>query len=240
MSAQQVNRPIIRLYGLVVLLFALLIAFTSRWTIFEASSLRDNALNKRAVLEQQHIDRGPIVAADGTVLAHSLRRAEGDLRTQLPDREPVREHHRLLLHEPRQHGRRALPLERAQRPDRHRRPVDPRPAAGPQTARAEGRDLAGPEGAARRRRGARRTPGRRRRAGTAQRRGHRDGLLAQLQPEPAQNERRLRAARPRQLRAADQPRHPVRLRARLDLQGRDRDGGDRQREVHAGIDGLGT
>ena len=71
------NRPIIRLFGLVVLLFALLIAFTSRWTIFEASSLRDNSLNKRAVLEQQHIDRGPIVAADGTVLAHSLRRAEG-------------------------------------------------------------------------------------------------------------------------------------------------------------------
>jgi penicillin-binding protein A len=72
-----VNRPIIRLFGLVVLLFALLLAFTSRWTIFEAASLRDNSLNKRAVLEQQHIDRGPIVAADGTVLAHSLRRAEG-------------------------------------------------------------------------------------------------------------------------------------------------------------------
>jgi peptidoglycan glycosyltransferase len=71
------NRPIVRLYGLVVVLFALLVGFTSRWTIFEASSLRDNALNKRQVLEQQHIDRGPIVAADGTVLARSRRRAEG-------------------------------------------------------------------------------------------------------------------------------------------------------------------
>ena len=30
------NRPIVRLYGLVVVLFALLVAFTSRWTIFEA------------------------------------------------------------------------------------------------------------------------------------------------------------------------------------------------------------
>ncbi len=78
------NRPIIRLFGLVVLLFALLIAFTSRWTIFEASSLRDNSLNKRAVLEQQHIDRGPIVAADGTVLAHSLRRAEGIYERSYP------------------------------------------------------------------------------------------------------------------------------------------------------------
>jgi penicillin-binding protein A len=78
------NRPIVRLYGLVVLLFALLVAFTSRWTIFEASSLRDNSLNKRAVLEQQHIDRGPIVAADGTVLARSVRRAEGTYERTYP------------------------------------------------------------------------------------------------------------------------------------------------------------
>jgi penicillin-binding protein A len=72
-----VNRPIVRLYGLVVVLFALLVAFTSRWTIFEASSLRDNPLNRRAILEQQRIDRGPIVAADGTVLARSRRGTEG-------------------------------------------------------------------------------------------------------------------------------------------------------------------
>ena len=71
------NRPIIRLYGLVAILFALLVAFTSRWTVFEASSLRENKLNARMVLEQQRIDRGPIVAADGTVLARSVPRAEG-------------------------------------------------------------------------------------------------------------------------------------------------------------------
>jgi penicillin-binding protein A len=68
-----VNRPIVRLYGLVVLLFALLVAFTSRWTIFEASSLRSNPLNKRALLQQERIARGRILAADGTVLAHSVR-----------------------------------------------------------------------------------------------------------------------------------------------------------------------
>jgi penicillin-binding protein A len=72
-----VNRPILRLYGLVVVLFALLVAFTSRWTIFEASSLRENRLNRRGLLEQQRIDRGPIVAADGTVLARSRRGREG-------------------------------------------------------------------------------------------------------------------------------------------------------------------
>ena len=67
------NRPIIRLYGLVVVLFGLLVAFTSRWTIFEASSLRANPLNARALLEQERIARGPILAADGTVLARSRR-----------------------------------------------------------------------------------------------------------------------------------------------------------------------
>jgi peptidoglycan glycosyltransferase len=72
-----VNRPIVRLFGLVVLLFALLVAFTSRWTIFEASALRENKLNARSLLEQQRVDRGEIVAADGTVLARSVKREEG-------------------------------------------------------------------------------------------------------------------------------------------------------------------
>lgn len=71
------NRPIVRVYGLVVLLFALLVGFTSRWSIFEASSLRANALNKRSLLEQQRIDRGRIVAADGSLLARSVRTREG-------------------------------------------------------------------------------------------------------------------------------------------------------------------
>jgi peptidoglycan glycosyltransferase len=72
-----VNRPIVRLYGLVAALFALLIAFTSRWTIFEAASLRDNTLNKRTLLEQERIERGPILADDGAVLARSVRGPEG-------------------------------------------------------------------------------------------------------------------------------------------------------------------
>ena len=67
------NQPIIRLFGLVVVMFALLVGFTSRWTIFEATSLRSNPLNARALLQQQRIERGPIVAADGTVLARSVR-----------------------------------------------------------------------------------------------------------------------------------------------------------------------
>jgi peptidoglycan glycosyltransferase len=72
-----VNRPILRLFGLVGLLFALLVAFTSRWTVFEASSLRENPLNKRMLLEQERIERGEITAADGAVLARSVRGGEG-------------------------------------------------------------------------------------------------------------------------------------------------------------------
>jgi penicillin-binding protein A len=78
------NRPILRVYALVVLLFALLVAFTSRWTIFEATSLRENPLNARTLLEQQRIHRGVIAAADGTVLARSVRRAEDTYERTYP------------------------------------------------------------------------------------------------------------------------------------------------------------
>lgn len=78
------NAPIVRLFGLVVVLFALLVAFTSRWTVFEAASLRDNPLNARALLQSEHVARGPIVAADGTVLARSVRRAEGAYERTYP------------------------------------------------------------------------------------------------------------------------------------------------------------
>ncbi|MEA2313873.1 MAG: penicillin-binding protein [Solirubrobacteraceae bacterium] len=81
------NTPIIRLFGLVVLLFALLVGFTSRWTIFEASSLRDNPLNARTLLEQQRIERGPILAADGTAVALSVRGSEGTYRRTYPSGE---------------------------------------------------------------------------------------------------------------------------------------------------------
>jgi penicillin-binding protein A len=84
------NQPIVRLFGLVVALFALLLAFTSRWTIFEAASLRNNPLNARALLEQQRIYRGRILAATGSVLARSVRgsaSSEGAYERTYPTRE---------------------------------------------------------------------------------------------------------------------------------------------------------
>ena len=83
-EAAAVNRPILRLYGLVALMFVLLVAFTSRWTVFEAASLRKNPLNARRVLEQERIQRGSILAADGSVLARSLRGAEGAYERTYP------------------------------------------------------------------------------------------------------------------------------------------------------------
>ncbi|MBV8999533.1 MAG: hypothetical protein JO304_10755, partial [Solirubrobacterales bacterium] len=64
--------PIVRLFGVVVLLFALLVVFTSRWTVFQATSLNNNPLNVRTLLDELQIKRGRIVADDGTVLARSV------------------------------------------------------------------------------------------------------------------------------------------------------------------------
>jgi penicillin-binding protein A len=67
-----VSGPIVRLFGVIVLLFALLVFFTSRWTVFEASSLNNNPLNVRTLLDELQIKRGRILADDGTVLAKSV------------------------------------------------------------------------------------------------------------------------------------------------------------------------
>jgi penicillin-binding protein A len=66
------NGAIVKLFGLVVLLFALLIAWTSRWTVFEATALDNNKLNKRTLVDDLRIKRGRILADDGTVLARSV------------------------------------------------------------------------------------------------------------------------------------------------------------------------
>lgn len=67
------NRPISHLFALFIVLFAVLIGFTSRWTVFEAQELKDNPLNRRELLEELMIDRGQILAANGDVLAKSVR-----------------------------------------------------------------------------------------------------------------------------------------------------------------------
>ena len=75
------NRQIIQLFGLFALLFGLLVAFTSRWTVIEAESLADNPNNRRPLIEEQRIPRGLILASDGrTVIARSRGRGRGQNR----------------------------------------------------------------------------------------------------------------------------------------------------------------
>jgi len=79
-----VSVPIMRLFGVIVLLFALLVAWTSRWTVFDAKALRDNALNARPLIAQLHVRRGAILAGDGTVLARSVRGPRGTYGRSYP------------------------------------------------------------------------------------------------------------------------------------------------------------
>jgi peptidoglycan glycosyltransferase len=75
-----VNRQIVKLFGFIVALFAILIGFTSYWSVFDAEALKDKEANKRPLLEQQQIRRGRILAADGTVIARSVAKGQGDAR----------------------------------------------------------------------------------------------------------------------------------------------------------------
>jgi peptidoglycan glycosyltransferase len=70
------NAPIARLFVVVVVLFAVLVGFTSRWTVFDAHALRDNPKNHRQLIEEQQIHRGLIRAGDDTVLARSLKQPD--------------------------------------------------------------------------------------------------------------------------------------------------------------------
>jgi penicillin-binding protein A len=71
------SSPIIRLFGLFMLLFALLVGWTSRWTVLDASSLNNNVLNRRPLIDELRIKRGRILAADGSVLAKSVPQPGG-------------------------------------------------------------------------------------------------------------------------------------------------------------------
>ena len=71
------NRQIVKLFGFTVILFAVLIGFTSYWAVFDAKALKEKDANKRPLLEQQQIRRGRILAADGTVIARSVPKGHG-------------------------------------------------------------------------------------------------------------------------------------------------------------------
>jgi penicillin-binding protein A len=72
------NRQIVKLFGFIVVLFAVLVGFTSYWSVFDAKNLKAQEANERPLLEQQQIPRGRILAADGTVIAKSVPKGHGD------------------------------------------------------------------------------------------------------------------------------------------------------------------
>jgi peptidoglycan glycosyltransferase len=73
-----VNRQIIKLFGFIIVLFAVLVGFTAWWSVFDAKELKASKYNQRPLLEQQQVPRGRILAADGTVIAKSYSKGHGN------------------------------------------------------------------------------------------------------------------------------------------------------------------
>ncbi|MDX6635616.1 MAG: penicillin-binding protein [Solirubrobacterales bacterium] len=71
------NRQIVKLFAFVVVLFGILVGFTSYWSVFDADALKEKDANKRPLLEQQQIPRGRILTADGTLIAKSVPKGRG-------------------------------------------------------------------------------------------------------------------------------------------------------------------
>ena len=74
------NRQIVKLFAFIVVLFGILVGFTSYWSVFDAEALKEKEANKRPLLEQQQIRRGRILAADGTVIAKSVGKGKGSAK----------------------------------------------------------------------------------------------------------------------------------------------------------------
>ncbi len=74
------NRQIVKLFAFIVVLFGVLVGFTSYWSVFDAEALKEKDANKRPLLEQQQIPRGRILTADGTVIAKSVPKGRGSAK----------------------------------------------------------------------------------------------------------------------------------------------------------------
>jgi peptidoglycan glycosyltransferase len=80
------NRQIVKLFGFLVILYALLFGFTSYWSVFDSDSLKANIANRRPLLEEQKIQRGTIFAHDGrTEIAVSKPHGHGNNKIYVRD-----------------------------------------------------------------------------------------------------------------------------------------------------------
>ncbi|MCB0871684.1 MAG: hypothetical protein KDB52_12700, partial [Solirubrobacterales bacterium] len=71
------NARITKLFAFIGVMFAVLVGFTSWWTVFDANNLKNERVNKRPLFKAQQVERGRILTADGTVIARSLPRGSG-------------------------------------------------------------------------------------------------------------------------------------------------------------------
>lgn len=72
------NTPIFRIFAGLLVLLALLVWFTSKWSVFEADELEAQVENKRPLFEAQQIERGKILTADGDVIAESIKEGKNE------------------------------------------------------------------------------------------------------------------------------------------------------------------
>jgi penicillin-binding protein A len=79
-----VNAQIVKLFAVILVLFGLLAYFTGRWTVFSADALNANVHNHLPLIAQAKIKRGKILAADGTVLAKSVKAGGGTWARKYP------------------------------------------------------------------------------------------------------------------------------------------------------------
>lgn len=80
------NKPIGRVFVVVMLMFAVLVGGTSWWTVVDASSLNHDhtGQNQRALLRGLKVRRGVIRAADGQIIARSVKNSEGIYSRRYP------------------------------------------------------------------------------------------------------------------------------------------------------------
>jgi penicillin-binding protein A len=68
-----VSAQIMKLFAVIVVLFALLVVWTTRWTVFDATALDNNSLNARTLVATLKIKRGRLLADNGQTLAQSVK-----------------------------------------------------------------------------------------------------------------------------------------------------------------------
>ena len=74
------NKPLRRLFVVFVLMFGVLVGFTSYWTVFGAEDLKEKPSNRRPLLKAQKIPRGLILAEDGARLVANRRTGNRETR----------------------------------------------------------------------------------------------------------------------------------------------------------------